>query len=264
MKLPRSFVKPTALVFLVVALISFHWRVNAQERSDPALPRDFVAQFDLDIQDGVLLLAPLKKRVDVNALWGPGSLAGVSATIDNLVKYLRAADPGLNIIVGPEAGEVRIKELKVRSAHIRHLLESVGHATGGVIQTAPFSGPGNWTIQSSKTTRQIEPAVEVFNLGGYIRHLTEKTQKPQEQEQLVRKALEDIKQIIAQTLDRLQKGKVTPDETPEFQFHHGTSLLIVTGSSRAIEVSRKVVNALTGQPRPGTPELLDLPAPGRP
>jgi hypothetical protein len=272
LKSHRSFVKPIAFICLVAGLISSPSGVNAQEKPDVAsAPKTRPASqaFDLDIEDGMLLLAPLKRHVDIIALWGPGEVHSVTATINNLAKYLRAADPDLNIIVSPEAGAVQIKELKLRRATMASLVEGLGYATGGAIRGTQFGqgqGQGkNWRLMTSRTPQQVERTVEVFNVGGYISHIRNRTEGTQSsKDEIIHKALDDVKRIIAETLTRLQKGKPADDEAPEFQFHPGTSLFIVTGSPQAIEVTRKVVNALPGQPRPGTPELLDLPAPKSP
>jgi hypothetical protein len=256
MKRSRSFPIFIPIACLLAGLIFSQSAVNAQEKPETATPSAKQSSgaaavlFDVDIENGLLMVAPLKKHVDVKALWGEGAVQSVPATVHNILKYLRGADRDLNVIAGPEAGEVEIKELKLRSADIASLMESLGYATGGAIRAVSFgSGTKSWILMASRTTQPVERTVEVFNVSGFIRHLTDKAPKPEEQEQIVHQGLNQVKEIIEHTFVGLIRGKRGASEAPEYQFHAGTSLLVVTGSPQAIDVARKVVNALPGQTR---------------
>ncbi|HUR60517.1 MAG TPA: hypothetical protein VM029_22545 [Opitutaceae bacterium] len=54
------------------------------------------------------------------------------------------------------------------------------------------------------------------------------------------KLLSDIQEVVLMTLERLRPG----DDHPEFKYHSGTGLMVVIGSEEAIDVTRKVVDAL--------------------
>jgi hypothetical protein len=84
--------------------------------------------------------------------------------------------------------------------------------------------------------------VDVFNMSGYFEQL-----KKHDQDE-VNRTLEEVEHTVFTTLASLKEGGVAENEMPHFQFHSGTGLLIVTGPPDAIEVARKVVSALTGQP----------------
>src|SRR5207253_2133873 len=66
-------------------------------------------------------------------------------------------------------------------------------------------------------------------------------------------SLAQIQHIIAETMSALHPGN---DEVPKFQFHPGASILVVIGSREAVDVARKVVNALPGQRYGLTPDSM--------
>ena len=118
--------------------------------------------------------------------------------------------------------------------------------------------------------------VEVFNLSGYLDHLP--SQDPSE----VNRTLVEIQNTVIETLEGLRGdglsendqshgvsvwgggssgiairgGNLSLNDQSRFRFHPGTRLLIVTGPPDSIEVARKVVTALTGQPSGGESVLL--------
>ena len=53
--------------------------------------------FDIQIENGQLLLAPLKDTLRTNKFLGPRRTNLVPATIENIVKYLRVIDPNLSV-----------------------------------------------------------------------------------------------------------------------------------------------------------------------
>lgn len=54
--------------------------------------------------------------------------------------------------------------------------------------------------------------------------------------------IETTREIIERTIKSLGTGPI------QFQFHQGANLLVVTGPPDAIDVARKVINAMIGQP----------------
>lgn len=245
-----SFQAVTALVSALVLMAPVQF-TRGQEKHPPsptAAQPNAQLRYDIEIENGELLTAPFKRYVDVNALWGPGSIASVPATIENLARFMRAADTNLNLVVSPDAAQVTIQNLKLRSADIAELVEALGYATDGKLRGLRFANTAgnNWTLMA-RPERKAERTVEVFNLNGFIeRHGRGDTSGKSVSEQLDR-----IQQMILETLIDLKRGELTKDERPEFRFHSGTGLLIVIGTPTAMEVTRKVVSALPGQSESG-------------
>ena len=89
--------------------------------------------------------------------------------------------------------------------------------------------------------------VEVFNLTDYF---ASPLGSGDEETNLkrVEASLEEIKRIVTSTLQVTDEDH---NSTVSFQFHSGANLLVVAGTPDAVEVARKVVNALAPQARPG-------------
>jgi hypothetical protein len=211
------------------------------------------ARYEIEIVGGYLSLAPLKGHTDIKAIWagGPDS---VPATIGNLAKYLRAQNPELNIVLSPGAADEKITDLKLRSGDMKAVTEAVIIATESKVRSSQMSGNDNWTFVVPKEQNPGR-TVEVFNLSGYIQTLN-----ANDTSDLINLKLDELKQLIRETLQA--SGYTSADDT-SFRYHPGTHLLIVTGSTDAIDITRKIVNALSGQPRPGAvvrEDLLDVPA----
>jgi len=101
--------------------------------------------------------------------------------------------------------------------------------------------PGQIDSQANPL-RRARRIAEVFNMSGYLDHL------PQKDSNEVNRTLEEIKATVLEILDSLKGSNVSDNDRPQFQFHPGTRLLVVTGPPDAIEIARKVVGALTGSP----------------
>ena len=109
-----------------------------------------------------------------------------------------------------------------------------------------FSNSGQaWAI-TARPERSPEQTVEVFNLNGFINHLALKNTKVKPLDE----QLAEIKKMVLDTMLQLKQGRLEDKETPTFNFHQGTGLFIVIGTPAATEVTRKIVNALPGQPQP--------------
>lgn len=255
---PRALTAFFSVLTLIAAIQSSASAQETNPSSGAVTENNAKTRYNIEIENGQLLAAPLKARVNINALWGPGSIHSVPATIDNLAKYLRAADTNLNLVLSPEAANVTIQNLKLRSADMAELVQAVMYATGGTVRGSSFSNSRhNWML-TARPEHKNERMVEVFNLNGFIGHLG----KSGDSAKAVDEQLNDIQQIILETLVRLKQGNLTKEENPDFRFHRGTGLFIVIGTPTAIDVTRKVVNALPGQPPPGPrQELLDLSPP---
>jgi hypothetical protein len=254
------FPKPTYMLLLSLCLALMSCLAHAQSASTGEVPpppgygNRGTSPCDIQIEEGMLLIAPLKNRVDVKALWGSGDARGVPATVGNLMKYLRSADTNLTIVVSPGAAGLQINDLTMRSGNMPALAEALSIATDNKIHGSLMTAKDSWTFFAAPQP-QTERTLEVFNLNSYILSLGEADRDA------VAKSLDEVQQLILSTLRQLHPSGYSSTDDPQFSYHPGTKLLIVTGSREAIEVSRKIVNALSGQPTGG--DQLDKPAPAR-
>jgi hypothetical protein len=212
--------------------------VTAAEVSPPTGATNVSSRYDIEIVNGHLLVAPLKGHADVKAIWGPGDLHGVSATINNLAEYLRAENPSLNIVVSPGAGEVVLSDFKLRSDDMKAVCDAVSIATESRVRGSTISGKDSWSFM---TQPRPHPArtVEVFNLSSYIQSLGKIDDNTLNQK------LSEMEEMINTTLNDLHPGE--EQEHPNYRYHAGAHLFIVTGSPEAIDVSRKIIEAASGQ-----------------
>jgi hypothetical protein len=187
---------------------------------------------------------------------------------------LRDIWPEANIVLAPEVANLQVADLKLRSPRdLGEALEALRVATGYRFEWRKgMPGAGGMTDPATglPTALPKQPAresslyvldlgidaqghplerarrmVEVFNLGGYLDHL--QAHDPKEVDQ----TLVEIDGTVIETQGGLRGGNVPENDRPHFQFHRSTRLLVVTGPPDAIEVARKVVGALTGQPIAG-------------
>jgi hypothetical protein len=226
-------------------------------------PEEFPT-FDIQIENGELSLAYFIRREQKNP-WGTTN-STVPATIDNLSKYLRAIDPNLNIVLSPDVGKLTISNLKLNTRNPLSISQAVSVASGGTIagsdgRMGGAFGGGLRGAERSLTfvanqRHESKPSVEVFNLSGYIQTLGKVDEK------VVSQKLDELENnLIFPTYDSLHVRQ-TGDDLPTFRYHSGTKLLIVIGNPDAIEVTRKIVNALPGQQKYGKEDvLLDTPPP---
>ncbi|HEX4263673.1 MAG TPA: hypothetical protein VH597_04985 [Verrucomicrobiae bacterium] len=251
--------KTIRLLLLLPCLALMSCLAHAQSASTgevpppPAYASSVNSPYDIQIENGALLLAPLKNRVDVKALWGSGDAHGVPATIGNLMKYLRAADTNLTLIVSPGAAGVQINDLTMRSGNMPALAEALSIATDNKVHGSLLTAKDSWTFFAVPQP-QTERTVEVFNLSGYIQSLGEPDSD------VVTKSLNEMQDLILSTLRQLHPSGYSSMDDPQFRYHPGTKLLIVIGSHEAIEVSRKIINALSCQQTTNRGDQLDKPA----
>ena len=213
--------------------------------------------FNIQIENGQLSLAPLKDQSEIKKIWGT-DVPSVPATIDNITKYLRAVDPQLNVILSPEVGPITIYNLKLNTRLLGTISDAISVASGGAIRgngagRGEFFGGGargERGLTFAASNSESHPAIEVFNLSGYIQTLGKM------KEDDVRQKLDELEGLISQTLKDLRVTRSSAD-LPNFKYHSGTKLFIVTGKPEAIDVARKIVNALSGQQTNGKQDLLE-------
>jgi len=156
-------------------------------------------EFDIQIENGKLSLAIFKETTGKNP-WP--NATSVPATIENLSKYLRAIDPNLNIVLSPDVGHVTIQNLKLNSHNPFSISQAVSVASGGAIIGPEGGSMGfggglrgmerNLTFIANRP-RPAKPAVEVFNLSGYIQTLGTAD------DDIVRQKIDDLRKLTQST-----------------------------------------------------------------
>jgi hypothetical protein len=184
------------------------------------------------------------------------------ATLGQVVDALREMYPKANLVASPEVTDLMVADLKLRSAELEETLEAVRVAsgerfvwrrngdqpgaidptTGLPVPSQPAKGASLYLLTAAPggPPTKARREVEVFNLRGYIA-----TVNAGQDEKAIEDSLRKVQEIVRDTLERLNQGSA---QGLDYQFHSGADLLIVIGPREAIEVARKVVEALPGQP----------------
>jgi hypothetical protein len=191
----------------------------------------------------------------------------VPATVGHVMDALREMYPRVNIVASPEVTDLTLADLKLRPAEVEETLEALRVASGerfvwrrnddqpaGIDPRTGLPVPARPVKDSSlylltgnpNTPAKAKREVEVFNLSGYIAYSTAHAGKQKTDEEAVAQSLRTVQDIVRETLELVyqQAGAGRLD----YQFHSGADLLIVIGSRDDIEIARKVVEALPGQP----------------
>jgi hypothetical protein len=232
-------------LFLAFSPGLLHAQANTPPASNAEAVKDASAPhtWELDIAGGVL------RRQD-------GKTA--PATLATVIGYLRDIWPA-NVVLAPGVGEVRVSDLKLSSFQWETALEALRVASGEAFTwTRRPDGAGGPRSIDPTTGQPVSPAssesdlyvltpdpvgpaarsrrvVEVFNLSGYLHGQTAER---------VSDNLSQIQRIVIDTIEQLHEGAPAPVSRPHFQYHAGSSLLVVIGRPEEVEVARKVVLAL--------------------
>jgi hypothetical protein len=180
--------------------------------------------------------------------------------MENISRYLRVVDTNLNVILSPGTSDARISSLKLKTSSLGSIPDAISIASGGIVRGSgafgigrrfggPSGRPGESSLTFTSRDSESHPVVEVFNLNGYIQTLGKVN------DDVVRQKLDQLQEMILSTLQDMRIYQSASD-APNFKFHSGTKLLIVIGKPEAIEVARKIINALSGQETNG--KLQDL------
>jgi hypothetical protein len=230
--------------------------------------------FDIQIEGGDLSLAPLgplEHHPELTNFWAPGTKK-VWANMNNISLYLRATDSHLSVILSPGTGSASILNLKIKTSRLVSLCDAISVASGNTIRGNPNPGLrgggigpmgrqfGESSVTFTSRDSDSHPSLEVFNLSGYIQTLYFQTAGHVD-DKFISQKLDEVQNMVASTL-RDMRIDVSSRDALKFKYHAGTKLLIVIGKPEAIEVTRKIINALSGQQTNGKAELLlDTPAP---
>lgn len=203
------------------------------------------------------------------------------ASLPRIVDELRDIYSDANFVLAPGMESVVIGDLKLRSAALSETLEALRVASGEAFvwhnglapRMDPATGLPPAPMLVDPTTGLPQPTasesslyfltrddvsqpnprrmVQVFNLSGYLEQVGKRDRGE------ISQSLEEIKGIIAETLVQATQGKLQPADAPSFQFHPGANLFIVIGTSQAVGITEKVINAL-----PGVSGMRGFPPPG--
>jgi hypothetical protein len=221
-------------------------------------------QYDLEIENGALRLRQPGNQ--------KGEYAQEAPLLGRIVKLLRDKHPEANIAMAPELGDVEITDLKLHGADLEEELAALRVASGGKFdwRGGLFGGaksPSLYTLEASplflkEKTESTSPQVEVFNFSSYFARQRDSGMDDAKFQAFKDQTIETTKEIIGNTLTSLG-----PHSMMSFQFHPGANLLVITGSTDEISISRKIINAMIEQPDvinrfgPGPPRTRAVPAP---
>lgn len=232
--------------------------LNAADNVEPATTKP--AGYDLEISNGLLIQNDKRSE----------------ATLANVADVLRARYQHANIVLSPGLAQLQISDLKLRAGQLLDELEAIRAASGerfniqgprGPVQFDPTTGlpvtnamnSGLFILQANPPEDQ-ERFVEAFNIEPYLTWLVRRpmpNENPQDREKRERESIDDLTRMVTETIEMV-KSDGQPWTQPVFRYHRGANLLVVVGSRQAVEVARKVVNALPGM---GTPPRAEAGAP---
>jgi hypothetical protein len=236
------------LVVLLLGLV----RLGRAQEAPPAAPATNAEAKPVDLNEYDLVIINGK-------LLRPGSK--VEATLGNVVDALGDRYKDANIVLSQGLAKVKIADLKLRAGRLADELEGLRVASGDrfVVRgpdapTGPIdpttglpapanSGAGLFVLQEVPTTDRM---VEAFNLGPYLDWLRAQRKDGALNENQLRLSIQEVENIITGTLSEFKEG--ANGDKPLFEYHSGASLLVVIGSHEAVEIARKIVNALPGMP----------------
>jgi hypothetical protein len=213
------------------------------------------AGYDLKIEEGQLIRAGTK----------------VDATLANVVDALRDRYTEANIIFSPGLAKLKVGDLKLRAGWLGEELQAVRVASGEKFEVETPGGPapqqidpttslplaaarsinaGLFVLRQSVPPAQRHRVVEAFNIGPYLDWLRLQPKDGNSKGKEDDYGPQELKMIIMDTIGGFTNDGDTADR-PVFQYHPGASLLIVIGNTDAVEIARKIVNALPGMSSTG-------------
>ncbi len=206
-------------------------------------------QYDLEIENGALRLRQPGNQ--------KGEYAQEAPLLGRIVKLLRDKHPEANIAVAPELGDVEISDLKLHGADLEEELAALRVASGGKFNwkgglVGGAGSPSLYTLEASdqffKERASGAPPqneVEVFNFSSYFNQQRDSEKMEDTKFQAFKEqTIETTREIVGKTV----RSVYGPGIVVQFQFHPGANLLVATGRQDAINVARKVINAMIEQP----------------
>jgi hypothetical protein len=244
---------------------------STAEPSRPLRPRDprgtrpsGQAKYELEIEGGVLL--------DANF---PANDVHNESCLRNIIKLLREKHPDANIALSPVlADNVTVRDLKLVATDLGDELEALRVASGDIFIWQNKSAghtPMLFTLEPSPEfldeqnhSSSTQPQVEVFNFSSYFaQHLDSHPVNDDDLIKFKQNRIEMTKSIVLQTVNKLPFASKFATPILNFEFHQGANLLVVIGPEDAINIARKVINAMMEQPSgnsdsPGTERMFTV------
>jgi len=172
-----------------------------------------------------------------------GKPAG-TATIGNLLDYLKKQGKTFNIILGPGAADLRISDLMLNMSEFngQAVIEAIVASVGDEVESSTTPTFGIYQLALRENTSR---ETQVFNLTDYL------NPDGKADDKTIEEKLSSLTDIIYKTLHDVHPQS-TDAIQPHFQFHKGSNLLVAIGTPEALTITNQVVNALQlpdGNPR---------------
>jgi len=203
----------------------------------------------------------------------------VRATLGALVKALQMRYTEANIVLTPSLADAEIPDLKLRAHSLAEVLEAIRLATDNrfewlgpgspgiaqpplaaidpttglpISQNDATSATGLYVLRPPTMLTGGERILEAMNLASYIESEVEEKKQTLDLPQKMRLGADladGLELIIRETLASFKDiSEADAERRLKFQYHAGSSLLIVIGPRDDVEVARKVVAAVSRQP----------------
>src|SRR5438552_1379970 len=236
---------------------------TTRQKPEPASGESRSPAYDLEVKEGFVVSG------------GPHARKA-TASLANVIDAMRDRYPEANIVIAPGLANISISDLKLRTSSISEELEAIRVASGAKFEWS--GGPGNVAVDPTTglptisgsdnkglftlrepTAPENQRIVEAFNIALYLHSARPddedstpdkpgqpgyKRETKEFRDRRANERLDQLKMIILETISALHPNSA---EQPTFQFHYGANLLVLIGSRDAVDVARKVVNALRGQ-----------------
>ncbi len=187
------------------------------------------------------------------------------ASLANVVEVLRDRYRDANIVLSPGLGTCTVSDLKLRASRLPEELEALRVATGNKFQVrSPAGAPSSIDpstglpvpepdhsssglfILEAMRTPENERMVEAFNIGPYLQWVREHPKDGNQKDQRPEDNLEKIQKIVLETLQRANPDSFDQNRASDFAYYQDANLFVVIGSREAVDIARKIINALPG------------------
>jgi hypothetical protein len=181
------------------------------------------------------------------------------ATVRNVLQYMQDRNISSSISLGPSVSEYVLCDMALHlSASRPFTIWSVIRSIDSSLELTQIDGGnGSPNIILSLSGRPLL-GVAVFNLSGYLSLCVNLSGIADPK--AVNEKMTQLIDIINTTLYSLVPN-LPSNAKPQFEFHEGADLLVVTGTNQALDVATKVVNALIGSGQVANASSMISPSP---
>lgn len=192
-----------------------------------------------------------------------------NAPIDDVLTSLRAADPGLQIILARDSGAFPkrpiISELKVNNVTASQILEALASIYPALEISATrddFDRPIIWMIRVKAVDPPERPRItQVFRLRDAVECLLMEGEPPENEPSHaeLRKRARDAALSLIETA--LRTTVEAQDEPPQLQLHEATETMILRGTADQARLVENAIATLCPTPRLFAPAAAPRPDP---